>query len=254
MSLRYLLAVVTCMTALCGCATLPPGHQPDPRDRFERVNRSIYAFNVVFDRAILKPAAVGYVKITPTPVRRSVTNFLSNLAYPRTIINDLLQGKLHDGGNDLVRLLLNSTLGIGGLFDPASRAGLDRHVEDFGLTLGNWGVHSGPFVMLPFLGPSSVRDSLGLIPDEATNPSWYLTDPYASWGLFVVSAVDIRVALFPTDKPIASAFDPYAFVRNAWLQRREYLVSGDAGTSEDLAPAPDDAGAPPSDTPAAGKP
>jgi phospholipid-binding lipoprotein MlaA len=238
------LAVVGCMTVLGGCATLPPGHKPDPRDRFERVNRSIYAFNVAVDRAVLHPAAVGYVKITPAPVRRSVSNFLSNLAYPRTIINDVLQWKLREGGNDLARLLMNSVIGIGGLFDPATHAGLDRHVEDFGLTLGHWGVHSGPFLMLPFLGPSTVRDTVGLIPDEATNPTWYVRNSYVSWSLFVLNVVDIRVALFPTDKPIASAYDPYAFVRNGWLQHRDYLVHGDTATSEDLAPEADDVAAP----------
>jgi phospholipid-binding lipoprotein MlaA len=237
------------MSALCGCATLPAGHQPDPRDRFERMNRSIYAFNVAFDRAILHPAAVGYVKVTPTPIRHSVSNFLSNLAYPRTIINDVLQAKFRDSANDLARLLMNSVIGIGGLFDPASHAGLDRHVEDFGLTLGHWGVNSGPFVMLPFLGPSSVRDTAGLIPDEAMNPSWWITNPYASWGLFVVNAIDIRVSLFPTDKPIQSAFDPYAFVRNAWLQHRDYLVHGDTGTTEALPPEPDDADSAPPNGP-----
>ena len=241
-----MLAVLATTTALSGCATLPAGHQPDPRDRFERMNRSIYAFNVTFDRAILHPAAVGYVKVTPTPVRHSVSNFLSNLTYPRTIINDVLQAKFRDGANDLARLLMNSVIGIGGLFDPASRAGLDRHVEDFGLTLGRWGVQNGPFVMLPFLGPSSVRDTFGLIPDEGMNPGWYLTNPYASWGLFALSAIEIRVALFPTDKPIQSAFDPYAFVRNAYLQHRDYLVHGDTETTEPLPPEPDDTDAPPS--------
>ncbi len=247
-------AVMACMTVLTACVTLPAGHKPDPRDRFERMNRSIYAFNVAFDRAILRPAAVGYVKVTPTPVRRSVSNFLSNLAYPRTIINDGLQAKFRDGANDLARLLMNSVIGIGGLFDPASRAGLDRHVEDFGLTLGRWGVQTGPFVMLPFLGPSSVRDTVGLIPDEAMNPGWYISNPYASWGLFVINAIDIRVALFPTDKPIASAFDPYAFVRNAWLQHRDYLVHGESATPEELPPDPDDAdSAPPEAAPSAGQ-
>jgi phospholipid-binding lipoprotein MlaA len=236
---------MACMSALTGCVTLPAGHKPDPRDRFERMNRSIYAFNVAFDHAILRPAAVGYVKVTPTPVRRSISNFLSNLAYPRTIINDLLQAKFHDGANDLARLLMNSVIGIGGLFDPASRAGLDRHVEDFGLTFGRWGVQTGPFVMLPFLGPSSVRDTIGLIPDEATNPTWYVTNPYASWGLFLIDVIDIRVALFPTDKPIASAYDPYAFVRNAWLQHRDYLVHGDTAPTEELPPDPDDAASAP---------
>src|SRR5271165_3317498 len=107
---RFLLAAIACMTALSGCATLPAGPPPDPRTGFERLNRSIYAFNVAFDRAILRPAAVGYVKVTPTPVRRSVSNFLSNLAYPRTIINDVLQAKFSDSGNDLARLLLNTTV------------------------------------------------------------------------------------------------------------------------------------------------
>jgi phospholipid-binding lipoprotein MlaA len=249
----HLPAFMACMSALVGCASLPPGHQPDARDRFERVNRSIYAFNVTFDRAVLHPAAVGYVRITPTPVRRSVSNFLSNLAYPRTIINDALQGKFRDAGNDIARLLMNSVIGIGGLFDPASHAGLDRHVEDFGLTLGHWGVGDGPFVMLPFLGPSSVRDTVGLIPDEATYPSWYISNPYATWSLFVVNAVDIRVSLFPTDKPIASAYDPYAFVRNAYLQHRDYLVHGDSAAS-DAPPEDPDSLPPDSPTPASPEP
>ena len=115
---------------------------------------------------MLRPVARGYVKITPAPVRTSVHNFLDNLAYTKTIINDFLEGKWRDGGTDTARLVINTTIGIGGLFDPASKAGLDRHHTDFGQTLGIWGVHSGPYLMLPILGPSTVRDAIGLLPDE----------------------------------------------------------------------------------------
>ncbi len=230
---------------LSGCATLPPGARPDPRDRFERFNRSIYAFNVAFDHAILRPVAHGYVRVTPAPVRHSVSNFLSNLAYPRTVINDFLQGKVNDGANDTARLVVNTLFGIGGLFDPASHMNLDRHSEDFGQTLGHWGVGSGPYLMLPFLGPSSVRDTAGLIPDEFTNPTWYVKSPYVSWSIFVIDVVDIRVGLFPTDKPIEEAYDPYAFVRNAWLQHRDYEIHGDRTSLEELPADPDAGPAPP---------
>ena len=236
--------------ALAGCASLPKGEKPDPRDRFERFNRSIYAFNSKFDHILLRPAARGYVKITPAPVRTSVHNFLDNLDYTKTIINDFLEGKWRDGGTDTARLVLNTTIGLGGLFDPASRAGLDRHHTDFGQTLGIWGVHSGPYLMLPILGPSTVRDAIGLLPDEYSTLPVYLRPVWIPWTVSVVEAVDIRVGLLDEDKLLDSAYDPYAFVRNVWLQRREYLIHGDAPASpEEQFPPDDDTGGPPSPPP-----
>jgi phospholipid-binding lipoprotein MlaA len=241
-----LLGAIVLGLALAGCAALPKGEKPDPRDRFERLNRGIYAFNTKVDHAVLRPVARGYVKITPAPVRTSVHNFLENLNYTRTIINDFLQGKWHDSGTDTARLIINTTVGIGGLFDPASKAGLDRHHTDFGQTLGVWGVHSGPYLMLPFLGPSTVRDAIGLLPDEYTTLPAYVRPVYIPWSVLAVEVVDLRTGLLDEDKLLDSSYDPYAFVRNVWLQRREYLIHGDsAAAPEEPFPPDDGAGAPP---------
>lgn len=209
---------------LGGCATLPPGSKPDPRDRFERANRSVYAFNKTIDHAVLRPVARGYVKVTPQPVRRGISNFLANIDYPITIINDALQGKVHDGLRDAARFGINTVVGVGGLFDPATHWGFEKHDEDFGQTLGKWGVHSGPYLMLPIFGPSTVRDAPAKVIDHFSTPRTYFLSTNADLGLSVVGAVDKRAGLLDTDEMIDNAYDPYAFLRDAWLQRREYQV------------------------------
>ena len=158
---KLVLALVA--LSFAGCATLPG--KPDPRDPFERFNRSSFAFNDALDRAVAKPVAKAYKKVTPRVVRTGVSNFVSNLGTITTVVNDVLQGKMKQAGHDSGRFLLNSTLGLGGLFDPASAAGLERNNEDFGQTLGKWGVKSGPYLMLPLLGPSTVRDTVARLPD-----------------------------------------------------------------------------------------
>jgi phospholipid-binding lipoprotein MlaA len=217
------LALLALCALVTGCAALPSG-KPDSRDRFERFNRSVYRFNTALDHAVLRPVARGYVAVTPTPVRHSISNFFSNLSYPTTVVNDFLQAKFHDGVSDTARFVANSIFGIGGLFDVATPAGLDRHNEDFGQTLGKWGVPPGPYLMLPFLGPSTLRDAPSRLVDEYTTPRAYIRDPYVRWGLYVLDKVDERAQLLPADATIDHAFDPYAFVRNAWLQHREFEV------------------------------
>ena len=219
------LATFALTFTLGGCATLPSG-KPDPSDRFERVNRSVYAFNRAIDHAVVRPVARGYVKITPAPVRSSISKFFTNLEYPVTIVNDFLQGKFHDGLSDVGRFGVNTVIGIGGLFDPASHWGMEKHNEDFGLTLARWGLPSGPYLMLPILGPSTVRDAPGRIADHFVTPTSFINDTGVEVGDFVVKAVNTRAGLLDSDSVIDSAFDPYAFVRNAWLQRREYHVRG----------------------------
>jgi phospholipid-binding lipoprotein MlaA len=216
---------------LGGCATLPSG-KPDPSDRFERVNRSVYSFNRAIDHAVVRPVARTYVKITPAPVRNSISNFLSNLDYPITIVNDFLQGKIHDGLSDVGRFGVNTVVGIGGLFDPASHWGMEKHNEDFGLTLARWGLKSGPYLMLPILGPSTVRDAPGRVADRFVTPTAYLNNTGVEVGAFVIKGVTTRAGVLDMDRMIDSAFDPYAFVRSAWLQRREYQIHG--GKSPDL--------------------
>jgi phospholipid-binding lipoprotein MlaA len=217
-------AALAAALLLGGCATLPPGSRPDPRDRFERANRSVYAFNRAVDHAVLRPVARAYVKVTPQPVRRCVANFLSNIDYPITIVNDALQGKVHDSLSDIGRFGINTVVGVGGLFDPATHWGFEKHDEDFGQTLGKWGVQSGPYLMLPIFGPSTVRDAPAKVVDHYSTPRAYLLNTYADLGVSVVGAVDKRAGLLDTDALIDSAYDPYAFLRNAWLQRRQYQV------------------------------
>jgi phospholipid-binding lipoprotein MlaA len=206
-----------------GCATVPAG-QADPRDPWEKFNRSMYAFNDSLDRTIAKPVAKGYKKVTPQFVRTGISNAITNLDTVSTIVNGLLQGKVRQAGRDSARFLMNSTLGLGGLFDPASAAGLELNDEDFGQTLGKWGVKSGPYLMLPFLGPSTVRDTFARIPDQYTYPVNYLEDDSTRLMIRAVDFIDLRADLLDLDAQIERSYDSYAFIRNAWLQRREFLV------------------------------
>jgi phospholipid-binding lipoprotein MlaA len=218
------LAILAAGLLLTGCATLPSG-KPDPRDPFERFNRSSFAFNDALDRAMLKPAAKAYKKVTPRIVRTGVSNALSNLNTVSTIINDVLQGKMRQAGQDSGRFLLNSTLGLAGLFDPASAAGFENNDEDFGQTLGKWGVKPGPYLMLPILGPTNVRDGLARIPDQYTYPVNYLHDTSTQYIIRAVDLLDLRAGLLDLDAQLERSYDRYAFVRNAWMQRREFMVN-----------------------------
>ena len=146
-------------SSLSACVTLPPNSKPVPQDPWESWNRGVYKFNDVLDRAVAKPVAKTYVRFVPRPIRTGVSNFFDNLSTTTVMFNDALQGKFKASANDLGRFLLNSTVGLAGILDPATSAGLDKNNEDFGQTLGRWGVHPGPFFELPLLGPSDVRDA-----------------------------------------------------------------------------------------------
>ena len=216
--------VLSCLLlVLAGCASVPSG-KPDPRDPWERFNRSVFKFNDTLDRAFAKPVAKGYVKITPRVIRTGVSNFFSNLDTVPTIVNDALQGKFRQVGHDSARFLLNSTLGLGGLFDPASAAGLEYNEEDLGQTLGKWGVKSGPYLMLPVLGPSSVRDAFARAADTYIEPVYYLGDESTRYIIRGVDLLDGRASLLELDAQLERSYDKYAFIRNAWIQRREYQV------------------------------
>ena len=223
-------AAVALACSLVGCASLPQGSTRDPRDHIERFNRSMYKFNTALDHAILRPVARGYVKVTPRPVRTGVSNFFGNLGYTKTIGNDLFQGHVRDLGSDSARFIVNTTVGIGGVFDPASRFGLEKHDRDFGQTLGKWGVPPGSFLMLPLLGPTDVRDGIGLLPDRFMSLEAQITGP-AGDGLMVGDKIDGRQRILPYDDVLASLNDPYAMVRRIWLQRRENKVHEDASAS-----------------------
>jgi phospholipid-binding lipoprotein MlaA len=228
----YLSLLSVCLLLLYGCATLPPGVKRDPRDPWERMNRGTYKFNDTLDRAILKPVAKGYSHL-PQPVQTGVHNFFDNLEYPVVIVNDLLQGQVRSFFSDIGRLLFNTTVGLGGLFDPASTAGLEKHDRDFGQTLGKWGVPKGPYLVVPLLGPYDIRDAFGTATVDAyANPRFY-TNFWTNVSLWAVREVDRRARLLPLDATIQSAYDPYAFIRNAYLQNRDFKVHGDQPENEE---------------------
>lgn len=212
-----------CVLLLAGCAAAP--QKPDPRDPLERFNRSMFAINDTLDRAVARPVAKAYVKVTPRFVRTGIGNVFNNLNTLGTAVNDALQGKMRQAGRDSARFLMNSTLGLGGLFDPASAAGLELNDEDFGQTFGKWGMKPGPYLMLPLLGPSTFRDSFGKLADQFTYPLYYLEDDSTRFIIRGVSLLDMRAGLLDLDEQIDRSYDRYAFVRNAWLQRREFQVT-----------------------------
>lgn len=205
---------------VCGCA-----HSPTyaPHDPLEPVNRAVYTFNDAADRWVLQPVASGYVKVVPVEVRATVTRFFGNLFYPTVIVNDALQGKFVQAGRDSGRFLLNTTFGLGGLLDPATRIGLTANREDFGQTFAVWGIGDGWFLMLPFIGPSTNRDLVGRGAGMFTNPLSYAESEFAV-PLTALDVVDTRAQLLGTERILAQQFDPYAFVRSAYLQRRRGLI------------------------------
>lgn len=219
-------ALLVLIGSCTACATLPPGSQPDSRDHFERFNRTMFRFDLGLDRAVMRPVARAYVAVAPTPVRIGISNILGNLASTATIGNDLLQGRIKQFANDSGRLITNTTIGVGGFFDPASRLGLLRNDRDFGQTLGKWGMHTGPYIVLPFLGPSDVRDAIGTVADGFMTIDRYIGDASARYGVFGMRTLDNRATELPTDSILDTAFDPYAFVRSAWFQHRAYIVHG----------------------------
>jgi len=221
--MKFLLILLAGLT-LTGCTTLPTG-KPDPRDPWERMNRGTHAFNDAIDRGIGKPVAKAYVKVVPRFMRLGVSNVFNNLNTLNTVVNDVLQGKMRQAADDSARFVLNSTLGIGGLFDPASKAGLEFNDEDFGQTFGKWGMKPGPYLVLPFLGPSTTRDTFGKLVDQFTYPVTYLEDDSTRIIIRGVSLVDTRAELLDLDEQIDRSYDRYAFIRNAWLQRREFQVT-----------------------------
>ena len=206
-----------------GCASAPG--RTTNKDPYEGFNRGVYKFNDTLDRAALKPIAKGYRKVTPGFLRTGIGNVLSNLEYPGTFVNQFLQGKWVLGFRDTGRFLINSTLGVAGIFDVATPLGLEKNDEDFGQTLAFWGVSSGPFINLPLLGPSSMRDAPARAFDWLTNPLQYTEIPWeAEWGQRVIGVVHQRSELLPLDETLQRTYDPYAFIRDAWTQQREFNV------------------------------
>ena len=218
--MRFLGSIVL-LAVLAACATA----DGDPRDPFEGFNRGVYKFNETVDAAIAKPVATAYRDLLHEEIRSRVRNFFSNIADLFIGVNNLLQGKLQDGVEDWARFAFNSTFGLLGIHDVASDMGIEKHNEDFGQTLGSWGVGSGAYLVLPILGPSTIRDGFGLLLDTRADLVFYIDGVPVHNSLYGTRAIANRANLLDASSVIEqAALDKYAFVREAWLQRRRNLV------------------------------
>ena len=257
-----LVGLIAAASLLAGCATAT-----NPRDPIEPFNRAIFSFNEGVDRAVLKPVAQGYRAVLPEPVRAGVGNFFSNLEDLWIAVNQVLQGKITEGIQDTARFVFNSTIGMLGLIDIASDMGLPKHDEDLGQTLGRWGIASGAYIVLPFLGPSTVRDGAGRIADTQADIVWNIRHVPTRNTLAVTRGISDRADLLETVRILEeAALDKYGFIRDSYLQRRRSQVyDGDpprepgnassedrgAGTVAGTEPASDGASAPLAGQPAA---
>lgn len=220
--MKSLLALAALLIA-SGCATT--SGNSNPQDPWESLNRATYGFNDALDKAVLKPIAQGYVWVLPEFARAGVTNFFANIDDVGTGINNILQGKVAQGGSDLGRFAFNSVVGIFGLWDVATPLGLEKHYEDFGQTLGWWGTPSGPYLVIPLFGPSTLRDAPARFVDSYTSYYPYVDDIAVRNSLFGLGIVSARANLLQGEKILdEAALDKYTFVRDAWLQRRRSQV------------------------------
>ena len=236
--LKKLISIITLslVTLIAGCASM------DNRDPLEGINRGVYKFNDVSDKAVLKPIAGAYKALMPSPVRGGVNNFFLNLKTFVTAINQALQFKFNKAAESAGRFVINSTVGIAGLFDVASTQGIPQYKEDFGQTLGYWGFGNGAYLMLPFFGPSTLRDTAGLITDGMTiDPLGYVDDPRTRNILLGTNFIDKRAELLPgSDLLDEAALDPYSFMRDAYLQRRANQIADGVVTKVNDGFEPDD--------------
>jgi len=219
---RSAVSLIFAVLLVGGCATTGG----TPADPLEGFNRGVYAFNKTVDRVLLKPATQLYRAVTPDPLETAISNFFANIRDVIIAANDLLQAKPTAAVEDGARVVFNSTLGLGGLIDIASGFGIERHREDFGQTLGRWGIDSGPYLVLPIFGPSSVRDAAGLGIDTVfLDPVFYIGDVPTRNGLVGGRTIDKRARLMKAEKILKqAALDEYSFVRDAYLQRRKHLI------------------------------
>jgi phospholipid-binding lipoprotein MlaA len=229
------LAMGLVVAVLAGCAS---GPQANPRDPLEPLNRGIYQFNDVLDRAVAKPVASAYKEVVPSPIRTGVRNFFHNLEDLWSFVNNTLQLKGEAAGNSIVRFGVNTAFGLGGVLDIASEMGVERRTRDFGTTLGYWGVGPGPYLVLPVLGPSTLRDTAAWSAEAYGDPVNRLDHVPTRNAATVVRLVDKRANLLSaTDMLDQVSLDPYSFVRDAYLQRRQSLIGRD---TTDLAPPSDE--------------
>lgn len=227
---------MTCL--FMGCASIPAGVEPSPNDPWEPFNRSVFEFNEGLDAYLLKPVVSVYRFILPEFVREGIYNFFSNYSDLYTALQNLLQGKPDYAFNDLMRVTVNTLFGLGGLIDMATPAGLEKHKEDWGQTFGVWGIPAGPYVVLPFFGPSSVRDTFGTAADLESDYFFkYIPDVGLRNSITGLRVVNARNTYYEAgDLLDGAAIDKYSFMRDAYLQRREYQINEGRNDEEPLMP------------------
>jgi phospholipid-binding lipoprotein MlaA len=219
---------------LSGCAAIPPD-KLSPEDPWESLNRNVFEFNQTADRWVLKPVATGYADIMPLEFRKSISSFFNNLDDLNVFVNDLLQLKFEQAGKTTGRILLNTAVGFFGFFDPATVYGLPKRNQDFGQTLGVWGLESGPYLVLPLLGSSTLRDGVGLVADSQVKKLPFeqikhdTTQDEVYYGSLGLNILNTRAELLGAEQLLdTAAIDPYIFMRNAYLQKRQSLINGDS--------------------------
>jgi phospholipid-binding lipoprotein MlaA len=231
-STRRALAAGVVLALLGGCAHNP--NSPDPKDPYEETNRKAYGFNDSLDRNVLVPLAEGWQAVTPTGFRQGMTNAFNNFTYLNTILNDILQGKLLQALQDSGRVVLNTTLGIGGFFDVATPFGFEAHQEDFGQTLATWGFDEGDYLVFPFLGPTTQRDAPGFGVAAVTNPLFWIGG-LVTIPIGFADLINTRANLLEATRVRdEAALDPYTFTREAYRQRRNFLINDGQGGDDDL--------------------
>ena len=227
-----------CFLFISGCAGVPTNRDLNAH-RFsgdpEKLNRSIYQFNDKVDKTILKPISQGYVAVVPDPARKGINNFFNNLLEINSLINNILQGDLSGAGTNIARFMANTTVGIFGLFDIAGKNGVESDTEDFGQTMAVWGVSPGPFIVLPFLGPSSLRDAVGLIPYYLyTRPQSHLSEFESRVAITASDVISRRAKLLGASDLVDGQLDPYSFIRGTYEQARINAVFDNNPPEEDF--------------------
>jgi phospholipid-binding lipoprotein MlaA len=231
--MRPFIKLATLAGTLMLSACVNKGTNPD--DPYEPFNRRVYRFNAVVDKTVLKPAAKVYAAVIPPKIRAGINNVYDNVNMLPTVANDLLQADWNMAIKDTWRFIMNSTIGIGGIFDPASTAHLPPHSNDLGLTFAKWGDKKSPYLVIPLLGPSTFRDSMGMMFDYAIfTPYPYIQSNALLYGILGFRYVDLRSQMLDTDRLMADAIDKYAFMRDAYLQHRQYLITGEQQETGEL--------------------
>ena len=222
-NIRSIISLIMLALLLAGCAGTQSRNTDPENDPWEGYNRKVYAFNEGMDK-VVRPIAVGYDKIMPDPLQRGVGNFFRNLDAPVTYVNLVLQGKFRESADTFGRFLINSTVGLLGFFDVASRLGIPFYNEDLGQTMATWGYDDSRYLMLPLFGPSTFRDGTGRLADSFYHPVGRVIHGSNRWGLWIFRGIDTRARYLDQDAELQSAYDPYVLMRDVWMQNRQYQI------------------------------